>query len=341
MRAAVFTTSYPRDADDFAGRFVADSVKRLRARGVEIEVVHPGVYRTFGIDYNGAGIVANVKRRPWIAPFLFVSMIVALRKVARRADLVEAHWLAGGIVALFCGKPFVVVLHGSISGGFLDEFKMAKRAPWLMRFVLNRAAATTCVSRALCDSAISVGARNVHWIPNGIDIPDTPGAEAQPPYVFFTGRMSPEKGVEDLAAIKDKLPLVVCGRGPLEHLFPESLGYVSRERLAELYAGAAVVAVPSHAEGFGIVCAEAMAYGKPVVAGRTGGLVNLIDSGVTGVLVEPGDRNALLSAIQQLLTDADLRQKLGSAARERVAQLCSWDSVTEKRYEVWKAVASA
>ncbi|MDX6488557.1 MAG: hypothetical protein QOK13_1172, partial [Gaiellaceae bacterium] len=89
FKVAVFTTSYPRHADDFAGRFVSDAVDCLRARGVEVEVVSAGVYRTFGLSFDGGGIVRAVKRRPWLAPLRAVSMIRARRRAARDADLVH------------------------------------------------------------------------------------------------------------------------------------------------------------------------------------------------------------------------------------------------------------
>ena len=72
MKVAVFTTSYPRHEGDLAGRFVFDLVRRLRDRGVEIDVVGPGAYRDFGLTGSGgAGLVASVRGRPWLAPPLF------------------------------------------------------------------------------------------------------------------------------------------------------------------------------------------------------------------------------------------------------------------------------
>src|SRR5919202_971346 len=107
LRVAVFTTSYPRSADDFSGRFVRGTVENLRARGLEVEVVGPGSYREFGLTRNnGAGLIGNLKRRPWLAPVVLVSMILALRRAAKTADLVHANWLAGAVVAAFAGKPF-------------------------------------------------------------------------------------------------------------------------------------------------------------------------------------------------------------------------------------------
>ena len=241
MKVVVFTTSYPRHADDFAGRFVSDPVERLRARGLDVEVVHPGVYNDYGVAYQGGGIMHAVRRRPWIAPLLALSMIRALRRAARDADLVHAMWLAGGVIALFSGKPFVVSLLGSISGGPLDDFLLMRRQPRLVRFICHRARATICISQALVESAQQAGIRNIRFIPIGIEIPETVGEEAVPPEVFYTGRLSPEKGVQDLAAAREGLNLIVSGDGPLRQLFPDALGFISRAELEERFNRAAVV----------------------------------------------------------------------------------------------------
>src|SRR5690348_12960837 len=96
VKVAVFTTSYPRHEGDLAGRFVFDLVRRLGERGVEMEVV---AYRDFGLTGSGGpGLVASVRRRPWLAPPLFASMVQALRRAAKDADLVHANWLAGAAV---------------------------------------------------------------------------------------------------------------------------------------------------------------------------------------------------------------------------------------------------
>src|SRR5438046_2966041 len=84
-RVVHLTTSYPRHAEDFAGRFVADVVEGLERRGLDVSVLAPGDYRDFGLAYGG-GLVHNVKRRPWLAPLLLVSMIRAVRRTARRGD---------------------------------------------------------------------------------------------------------------------------------------------------------------------------------------------------------------------------------------------------------------
>jgi 2-deoxystreptamine N-acetyl-D-glucosaminyltransferase/2-deoxystreptamine glucosyltransferase len=258
-------------------------------------------------------------------------MVRALRRAAKDADLVHAHWLAGGVVAALSGKPFVVTLHGTISGGLLDDFKLCRRAPWLVRAVLRRARVVICVSEALADAARTAGARDVVFVPNGIEFPPLRGLEeAEPLEVFYTGRLSREKGIAQLAEATEGLNLVVCGDGPLRPLVPQALGFVSREELAQRFARAAVVVCPSLSEGFGVVCGEAMAHGKPVVASAVGGLANLVIDEETGLLVPPGDTAALRAAIDRLLADREARLRMGSAARERIAAHYSWERVTAR-----------
>ena len=124
----MLTTSYPRSPEDAAGRFVADAVERLRAEGVEVEVVSPLSFRHFGIAY-GHGVVGNLRRRPWLwlfVPALLVSFARAARQAARNADLVHAHWLPSGLVAASTGRPFVVQLWGT-------DVALAQHAPWAAR----------------------------------------------------------------------------------------------------------------------------------------------------------------------------------------------------------------
>jgi glycosyltransferase involved in cell wall biosynthesis len=154
------------------------------------------------------------------------------------------------------------------------------------------------------------------------------GVEEDPPHVLYAGRLSPEKGILDLVAAADGLPLVVVGDGPLRDRVPQAIGFLPNPELQKQLALAAVVAVPSHREGFGVVCLEAMAHGRPVVASAVGGLRDLVVDGETGFLVPPRDRAALRAALQRLLADRDLRVRLGAAGRERAATHFSWERVS-------------
>jgi glycosyltransferase involved in cell wall biosynthesis len=328
MKVVHLTTSYPRYDEDYAGRFIADVLDGLRGQGVECEVVAPGAFRDFGLAYGG-GVVHNLKRRPWLVPLMLLSMLRALRRAAKRADLVHAHWLAAGIVAVFAGRPFVLTLQGSGSAGRFADLEVMRRTPRLAGAVLKRALVVICVSEALAEAARRCGARDVRRIPNGVRIPRAVGREAEPAEVLYAGRLSPEKGIRDLVEAAVGLNLVVAGDGPLRELVPDALGLVPHDELERLYARAAIVVLPSYREGLPLAVIEAMAHGRPVVATAVGGIPDLVVDGETGLLVPPGDPKALRAALDRLLGDAELRRRMGQAGRKRIIELCSIETVAE------------
>jgi glycosyltransferase involved in cell wall biosynthesis len=331
MKVVVLTTSYPRYEGDPAGNFVADAVEQLRERGVEVEVVSPASFRHFGIAY-GSGVMGNLKRSPWKAallPAMLGSFAQAARRAARDADLVHAHWLPSGAVALATGKPFVVQLWGT-------DVELARRMRGLARRVLSRARLTICASNALGEAARELGTREVRVIPSAVELPEHVGEPAEPPEVLFVGRLSPEKGILELVQAAEGMNLTVAGDGPLRAQVPGALGFVPHHEVPPLYERAAVVAVPSHREGFGVACAEAMAHGRPVVASAVGGLLDLVVDGETGLLVPPRDVAALRAALERLLGDAELRGRMGEAARKRIREHFSWPAVTDRTIQAYE-----
>jgi phosphatidylinositol alpha 1,6-mannosyltransferase len=168
-------------------------------------------------------------------------------------------------------------------------------------------------------------------------LPAQTSGEAEPAEILFAGRLSPEKGIQELVEACRGLNLVVAGDGPLRDLVPEALGFLSPAELAERYRRAAVVVCPSRSEGFGIVCAEAMAHGRAVVATAVGGLQELVGHARTGFLVEPGNPAALRVAIKLLLADPVLRRRLGENARADVAERFAWPAVTQATVEAYRA----
>jgi glycosyltransferase involved in cell wall biosynthesis len=333
VKVAVLTTSYPRFDGDVAGRFVADAVERLRARGLSVDVVSPTSFRHFGLAY-GSGVAGNLRAKPWLVlalPLFLVAFVRAARTAARDADVVHAHWLPSGAVALATRRPVVLTVHGT-------DLELARLAPRLARAILARVRVVIAVSNALADDVRRFGARDVRVVPNGIEIPREVGDEAEPPEILFAGRLAREKGILELVeAARDHL-LLVAGDGPLRAEVPQARGWLPPRELAALYARAAVVACPSHREGFGVACAEAMAHGRAVVASDVGGLRDLVVDGETGLVVPPGDIAALRAALERLLADRELRQRLGANAREHVRALCSWERVTDATLAAYEDV---
>jgi glycosyltransferase involved in cell wall biosynthesis len=332
MKVVVLTTSYPRGAGDVAGVFVRDAVERLRA-GVDVEVVSPASFRDFGLAY-GLGIAGNLKRRPWKAlllPAFLASYARAARRAARGADLVHAHWLPSALPALATRRPFVLQLWGT-------DVELAARARWAARPLVRRARVVLCPSAALASAARELGARDVRVVPSGVEVPEEVGEPDEPPHVLFVGRLSEEKGILELVEATQGIRRVVVGDGPLRERVPDAVGFVAPDELGAYYERAALVVCPSRREGYGVVAREAMAHGRPVVVTSVGGLLDAVEDGVTGLRVPPKDPAALRAAIEMLLADANLRRRLGEAAREAARARFSWPASTEATHRVYRDV---
>ena len=332
MRVVVLTTSYPRGPEDVAGVFVRDAVEHLRLAGVDVDVVSPATFRHFGLAY-GHGIVGNLRRRPWLVlaiPLFLLSFVRAARRAARGADLVHAHWLPSAVPALATRRPFVVQLWGT-------DVELALRVKWIARLALRRARLVICASEALAAAARALGAQDVRVVANGVSVPDEVGGPSDPPHVLFAGRLSEEKGILELLAATEGIPRVIVGDGPLRDAVPDAAGFVSPDSLGPFFERASVVVCPSRREGYGVVAREAMAYGRPVVATAVGGLLDAVDDGITGLLVPPRDVPALRLAIERLLADAELRRRLGEAARASARVRFSWAASTSATIEAYRA----
>lgn len=301
MKVLVLTTSYPPDG----GSFVAEGVEAARSRGVEVEVVSPASFRHFGIA-AGHGILGNLRARPWLVALLPLFLWNFRRAAARHeADLVHAHWLVAGVVAATLRKPYVVQVWGT-------DVALFGRLPWRFPHVI-------AASRFLADA---VGGATV--VPTAVPIPDRVAA-GDDGTLLFAGRLSPEKGIEEFLAASEGLPRVIVGGGPIA--VPESVGPVAD--VALYYERAAVVAVPSRREGYGMVAREAMAHGRAVVASDVGGLRDAIDDGVDGLLVPPRNVPALRAALERLLGDPELRSRLGAAARAKAEREWSREAMAD------------
>jgi glycosyltransferase involved in cell wall biosynthesis len=118
------------------------------------------------------------------------------------------------------------------------------------------------------------------------------------------------------------------------------LGWVPNVELPQYYRAAAVSVIPSLEEGFGIPAAEAMGCEVAVVASDAGGLPEVVENGVTGIVVPRGDAKALAQAIGSLLADPQRRRVMGQAGRERALRLFDWDRSAQQFEEIYREIAS-
>jgi glycosyltransferase involved in cell wall biosynthesis len=113
-------------------------------------------------------------------------------------------------------------------------------------------------------------------------------------------------------------------------------GYVSDQMLPAFYSCCDVFCYPSLWEGFGLTPAEAQAAGKPVVAFKTCALPEVVEDGVTGFLAPPRDSAALGEAIVKLLSDSELRRRMGRKGRLRAEEMFSWEKAAHQTMRVYE-----
>lgn len=269
---------------------------------------------------------------------------VALRRRLRRdpVDHVHAHFSTNAAaVALMCralgGPPYSVTVHGP------DEFFEPPRTSLGLK--IAGAAFVACISN-FCRHQCMIFSDRQHWdklriVHCGIDPAryGTPPREAGGKRVLFIGRLSALKGpmtlLDAFARVLADHPsaeLTLIGDGPERAVLEERAlalgceaqvrftGYLSQSDVADALAQADLFVLPSLAEGVPVVLMEAMASRIPVVTTRITGVPELVEDGVAGRLVPPGDTNALAGVIAALLADPGLRARMGAAGRDKVEQ---------------------
>jgi glycosyltransferase involved in cell wall biosynthesis len=297
------------------------------------------------------------------ARFALLGMFAGeLRSVVRatratKPDVIHAHWwFPSGIVATlarrFTGVPVVTTMHGT-------DVRIARRAPParpILGRVMRRSAAVTAVSEWLADEAHTLtGAPRpiVAPMPVAIHLFSPGQGRLAKERLLFVGRLTQQKGLDmllrALALASAPIGLDVVGDGPERAglmTLAETLGIASRvrwhgskpvEALPAFYRSAVALVVTSMEEGLGLVAVEALLCETPVVAFASGGLTDVVEHGVTGLLVERRDPRALASAIGALLDLPDRGASLGHAGRTRVLSRFSPEVVARRYRDIYES----
>ena len=270
-----------------------------------------------------------------------------LRK--RRIDHLHNHFgdsscTVAMLASEVSGVPYSFTLHGP--GIFFEPYT------WSLGEKVDRAAFTACISYfARSQAAIFASPDTmdrVHLIHCGIEPERLQPASHTGPgtNLVFVGRIVELKGLgvlfealRRLVPDRPELTLTVVGDGPDRATLQERaesmglgpqvdfVGSKSQAEVAELLSRADVFVLPSFAEGVPVVIMEALGAGLPVVASFVGGIAELVEDGINGFLVRPGDPGQLADRIASLVDDPGLRTRLGTAGRHTVA--LEFDSVVE------------
>jgi glycosyltransferase involved in cell wall biosynthesis len=264
------------------------------------------------------------------------------------------------------GTPVVVSLRGSDVPGYDPHNSSLQRAHWLLapltRWIWRRADRVV----AVCESLGQLALRT--WpdlryavVPNGVDLTlFHPAAPATRPAsrrirCIAVARLIERKGLGDLIRAlallePGRFELEIVGGGAdgdvLRDLADQLgvagdvrfLGPLSRAGVAERLREADLFTLPSSAEAFGNVFAEALASGLPIVGSATGGIPDLVEHGSNGLLVSPGDVHALAGAIRYLGEDPELRAEMALRNRAKAEATLEWTQVTRRYLSIYEAI---
>lgn len=349
------------------GRHVAALGRGLSKRGHTVTVLGPmATNQRFGFDSRAgdeAGEESPVRFEvaeiaSGLRPLADVRAVLRLRPALRAADVVHAHGLRAGVVAAAAigrlrrrrsgaQRPaLVVTLHNALLGSTPRRAVLGTVEGWLARLsdaVLvvspdlrpSLARSGSRVSAALVSSALPPPSRSPSEVRNELAI----GNEQR--LVLTVGRLHPQKGLDVLVRaaslvegqVAGRAVFVVAGEGPARDELERSIRSAGvavrligdRDDVADLVAAADVVVMPSRWEGWPLAAAEVLGAGRPLVATAVGGLPELV--GDAALLVPADDPGALAAAIQGVLADPSLANRLSHAATRRAAQLPTTEDV--------------
>ncbi len=316
-----------------------------------------GLFRRFEIRYVPTHRDGTAAQKALAALKAYVTLSALLLTAA--APLVHIHlssrasfWRKAIVCAMtrMRGRPYVLHVHGSEFSKFYHE-ECGAFSKWIVRRVLERAALLLALSGQWNDTLkrIAPGA-TIQTLPNAVplhDVPTRAAGEARS-RILFAGRIGARKGTYELlrafARLAPKFPsatLVCAGDGEGEKLKQlaaqlgvaerlECPGWLSAEALAGELQRASIFALPSHHEGVPMAMLEAMSRSLPVLTTSVGGIPEVVENDRNGILVSPGDVDAIEAALERLLQSSAERERLGAAARATIAERFSLASAIER-----------
>ena len=308
--------------------------------------------------------------------FYIVAGMLAIRRLCRREryDIIHVHWplphaLFGWVARQACGARVVTSFHGV-------ELRWVRHSlPFLRRFLTWSARSSARIvanSNETASEIRRVAPRaRVDVIPYSTGLATDAAAgrvlpAAEGPFdVLFVGRLVERKGAPvliaaaGLLATEPRVRVVIIGEGPDRQALESQAaalglgdrvvfrGRVSASELQRAYAMAGAFVLPAvtdsrgDTEGLGVVLLEAMSYRVPVIGSRIGGITDIIIDGKTGLLVPPGNAEALADAIRKLAADPGFAQRLGDAGHAHFEQQFGWGRIVERWMEVYGSMMPA
>ncbi len=283
---------------------------------------------------------------------------------SRRPDIVHVHSRRGadrfgGWNARWAGVP--AVLTRRVESAEFKALALLKYQPYAAIIAISRA-----IETQLKDN-VGLSQQRIHYVASGVDTALYRPAESRgrltelynlPADSFTIGvvaQLIPRKGharlfgvLGELIEAHPEIQVLCFGQGPLRRALEQQLNDLNltanvrlagyRADLASLLPELDVVVHPAEREGLGVAVLEALSCGVPVVASAVGGLVDVVEHEVTGLTAEVGDDEALLACLRRMITEPELRRRLGDAGRRHVEDAFSVDRMTSGNLSVYREV---
>jgi glycosyltransferase involved in cell wall biosynthesis len=331
---------------------------RLRERGWDVRFLllhedEPGALE-FAQRLEGVGVpVEDVRLGHPASPRTFARVLRVIRE--QGPTIVHTHLVHADFLGLTAARLARVPVRISTKHGF-NAFRSSRAFSAADRTVSRLADVDIAISDGLArylEETEGFARGTFEVVHYGIEPAAACGPPPERPALAIVGRLIPIKGHDDLL---DALTLLgadvpftldVVGDGELRATLEAraaALGLADRVRfrgrvspVAPAFEDAAIVVVPSHGEGFGLVALEAMERGRAVVATAVGGLPEIVEDGVTGLVVPPRDADALAAALRTLLGDPARVAAMGAAGRRRAVEEFSQARCTDRTEALYEA----
>lgn len=348
--------------------------RKLAQLGHDVTVVAP--YFPGQKDFDAAEPASVLRFRGYgLGWFRLFPMWAACRRLLAEADMIVAINISyGGAIGYWAyhrhRRRYCVISYAYEFLKFEDTPVYAR----LLRILYSKAAPVVAISQFTRQQLMNFGVEedNIAVILPGAEPAPTPSESSVRAartslglhagrIILSVGRLVPRKGhaklIQAMPEVIAKFPdmrLVVVGQGPCEQLLKAEVtrlgiadsvvfaGRTSDDSLAVLYSICEFLVLPSsdgprgQVEGFGLVFAEAAAYGRPVIAGRSGGVTDAVLDTITGIVIDASEPSAIATAMLHLLEHPEVARQMGDAGKARVEQELNWDRFTTQLLAEWE-----
>lgn len=351
MRVAIIVKEFPPDS---IGGLQTQTKRMATAIGESDSETDVVIFTKRYRNHDDSGLPFEVVRIPHLGISPFISDLTflafcffSLLRYSKKFDCMQCMTVypigfLGFIVNYIMGIPYFAWIRGN------DFYEM--RHVWWKQWMIRQVLSDTRVLVQSTEIEEDVHEffpeldPDIGVLGNGVSVPNT-RSPLKSNAVLFVGRLVQKKGVKYLVEAMDNVSCEAelwivgdgCKRGTLERLVEDLdtnvdfYGELNPDEVTEFYRQASVLTLPSiEGEGMPNVVLEAMAYGIPVITTDSGGLPTVIEDGQNGYLVPMRDSTALAEKIEQLMTDKNLRERIGKEGRNYVIKNHSWDYLVQK-----------